>query len=440
MKRILLAIVLLCVVSRLLNAQSEPSLVAQWNNAILLAAFESGYNSLILARAIAIVHNAMFNAWAAYDSKAISDPATGFCRQPKPKRTLANKETAISYAAYFVLEELLPGQIAIFDQLMEALGYETQNLPNDLDSAPRIGARAAEELLKVRRKDRSNQLGNLNPSGVPYSEPILLPGYKPYKYINTVDKLNDINYWQPLRNPDGSAQVYVIPHWGDLVPFGFSSGSKFTPKEKPARTYKNYAAFVAQAKQIYDISNSLTPKQELIAFYWDGQVVPAASPWHGIAAEIAIRDNYSLDDEVKLFFATSNVLHDAIIASWNTKRLYNAVRPITVIRKLFDPTWDSLIPTPPHPDFTSGHAVLASSAAVMFKEFTGSDYYGGSYQDPDTGITLSWETFEDTVTEAGLARMYAGIHTEKAVLAGQEQGRNVGKAVWKKIKRLIGRR
>ena len=149
--------------------------------------------------------------------------------------------------------------------------------------------------------------------------------------------------------------------------------------------------------------------------------------------------NYDLDEEVKLFYAITQATGDAVIASFDAKKYYNSARPITVIRELFNPNWQTLIPTSSHPDFTSAHAAMGASIAEVLKGFAGSDCFGDSYTDEESGITLSWETFSDTALEAGMARLYAGIHTNTAFRVGNWQGRNVGRVVWEKLKHLFGR-
>jgi len=54
----------------------------------------------MVARALAIVHTCIYDAWAAYDNRAIGTRLGGALRRPPQEHTRANKETAISFAAY----------------------------------------------------------------------------------------------------------------------------------------------------------------------------------------------------------------------------------------------------------------------------------------------------------------------------------------------------
>ena len=432
--KVFVLLIVLCFAPNIFAAETSQSLIGRWNVVIHLGATQPGFEHRLM-----IVHNAMYNTLTFYDPEAVSDPPIDIPLRPKAQWTTANKETAISYAAYYSLIVLLPNYTAQYDAFMQTLGLDTQTIPTDISSPAGIGARVAKETLKFREDDGSNRLGNLNPTGIPYSEPILEPGYKPYKLVNTVDKLNDVNYWQPIRNPDGSVQTYYT-HWENIRPFAVACGSEFRPKNGPKRTFTDYKGFVSEFRQIYNIVNDLTPKEKLIALYWEGRFEPTLNIWHAMVTRVALINNYGLDEEVKLFYALSQAIGDALVVSFDSKRHYNSVRPITAIHELFDPNWKTVITTPPHPDFTSAHAVVGATIAGVLQGFTGSDCFGDSYTDKESGITLSWETFSDAAFEAGMSRLYAGIHTNDAFRVGNWQGKHVGRVVWKKLKHLFGRK
>ena len=93
------------------------------------------------ARGFAILHTCMYDAWAAYDDVAVGTRLGGALRQPAHERTFANKQKAVSYAAYRALVDLFPSQrTVLFDPLMASLGYELSDTSNDI--APGIGNEA----------------------------------------------------------------------------------------------------------------------------------------------------------------------------------------------------------------------------------------------------------------------------------------------------------
>ena len=89
-------------------AQS-PTIVVQWNQAVLQGVRDSTLGPPMVARALAIVHTCAYDAWAAYDKHAVGTQLGGQLRRPTKEHTLANKNKAISFAAYRAAVDLLPG-------------------------------------------------------------------------------------------------------------------------------------------------------------------------------------------------------------------------------------------------------------------------------------------------------------------------------------------
>ncbi|OYV02484.1 MAG: hypothetical protein CFE45_00160 [Burkholderiales bacterium PBB5] len=109
----------------------------------------------------------------------------------------------------------------------------------------------------------------------------------------------------------------------------------------------------------------------------------------------------------------------------------------TIDGEAWRPYQVSTFPTPPFPEYTSGHSAFSMAAAEALKRFTGSDAFGASYTqtiplrvEPGlgaaVGTVLSWETFTEAALEAGESRLYGGIHFYEGNVAGLELGRKVG--------------
>src|ERR1700720_3590865 len=83
------------------NAASKDSVDAAiyWDSGALHGIRDAKLGAPVVARALAIVHTCMYDAWAAYDERAIGTQLGGALRRPASERTLPNKEQAISYAA-----------------------------------------------------------------------------------------------------------------------------------------------------------------------------------------------------------------------------------------------------------------------------------------------------------------------------------------------------
>lgn len=388
----------------------------------------------VTARAFAVLNTSIFDAWAAYDPKAIGTRLGNTLQLPLSQNTLANKNEATSYAAYRALVDLFPSKKASFDTLMSQLGYNPANTSTNLSTPSGVGNYVAQVLLQYRHNDGANQLGNLSPSGLPYAD------YTGYVPVNSPDRVVDLNRWQPLwiTNAQGNQvpQPFLGAQWFKVIPFALKSASQFRPQAPAAFGTPQY---VKETKEVYDISKNLTAEQRVIAIHWANGPGNETTPgvWHMFAVGISQRDNHTIDDDAKMFFALSNAQLDAGISAWEAKRVYDYVRPITAIRALFDPNWNTVFLTPAFPEFVSGHSTFGFSGAEVLERFTGKQTFGRSYTDPQTGIKLYWATFKDAADEGGISRLYGGIHFRDGYITGAKMGTKIGRQAWKKAQQYI---
>ena len=446
-------------------ASAPENVVIQWDNATLQTIRYLHPGPTINARALAVVHTCMFDAWAAYDAKAVATMMGGRLRRPIVERTEENKKKAISFAAFRCLADLFPSEIGSYRVLMSDLGYDPNDDSTDPGKPAGVGNIAAASVLRVRHRDGSNQLGDLHHG--PYSD------YTGYRATNDPDHVNNIDHWQPLRTMDGKygryiVQVYLTPHWGLVTPFALQAGSQFRPTPPESFTLRP-EGYRLQAQQLLELSADLTDKQKMIAEYWADGPSSETPPGHWclFGQFISARDHHSLDDDTKMFFVLANAMLDASIAAWDAKRAYDSVRPITAIRFLFNDQpikawtrfkgaqtidgkdWQPYQPpvmgsTPNFPEFISGHSTFSAAGAEILKRFTGSDNFGASVtflrgrskvepgMTPQSTLTLSWATFSDAANQAGDSRRFCGIHFLEGDMEGRRTGRLVAQEVWKK--------
>lgn len=240
---------------------SADSTITDWNGATLQAIRTSKIGPPMVARALAIVHTCTYDAWAAYDGRAVGSQLGATLRRPFDERTLANKERAVSYAAHRALTDLFPAQKPTFDSLMESLNLDPADASTDVATPTGIGNVAAAAVIALRHHDGANQLGDL---GLPaYSD------YTGYQAVNTVDEIIDPNRWQPLRFSNGLGGFvvpgYIGAHWGNVIPFALRSASEFRPE--PPALYPN-GAYVAEAKDLIELTAKLDDRTKMIAEYW----------------------------------------------------------------------------------------------------------------------------------------------------------------------------
>src|SRR5467141_3138851 len=110
------------------QTSASDNVVVRWNAAALQGVRDSKIGPPMVARALAIVHTCIYDAWSAYDPVAAGTRVGGALRRPASERTLVNKEEAISFAAYRALADLFPAQKPSFDAAMASLGFDPANL------------------------------------------------------------------------------------------------------------------------------------------------------------------------------------------------------------------------------------------------------------------------------------------------------------------------
>src|SRR3989454_6276837 len=243
-------------------AATTDNVAIQWDNAALQAIRVAKPGPPIVARALAIAHTAMYDAWAPYDERAVGPRLGGSLRRPGVERTLVNKNAAVSFAASRALVALFPTQTPAFNEVMASFGYDPATGSPDVATPAGVGNVAAAAVIAFRHVDGANQLGDLHPGA--YSD------YTGYVPVNDPDHINDPNRWQPLRFSDGHGGFvtpgFIAPHWGRVVPFALASGSQFRPPELP--NLYPFGGYRVQVEQILHYGARLTDTQKAIAEYW----------------------------------------------------------------------------------------------------------------------------------------------------------------------------
>ncbi len=418
----------------------------------------------IISRQHAIWATSMYDAWAAYDDEAVGTRLGGALRVPKKDRTPANKEKAISYASYRALLSLFPDEKANLDGVMKGFGYDPEDKSTDAKTPQGIGNLAAQAVIDYRLHDGSNQLGDEpGGNGKPYAD------YTGYKPANTSDKINDPDRWQPITftKPDGTKFTpgYLTPHWGKVKPFALERADQFRPGPPPT-TKTDDALLRKETAQVLAYNATLTPAQKaVVEFMRDGPRSTAQSGhWLRFAQDVSKRDKHGVDQDVKMYFSVANIVFDAFISCWETKRKYDSSRPWTLIRHYYAgktvtgwaglnggtkempaEEWHPYSPevfiTPPFPGYTSGHATASGAAAKILELFTGSDKFDfyairkccelteKVYGDE---VRLELPTFTAVAEMAALSRAMGGYHIPIDNEVGLKVGRQVAAYSWPK--------
>ena len=191
-----------------------------------------GARPTVLSRQMMIWAASMYEAWAAYDGKAVGTRLGGTLRRPANERDLAHKNIAISYASYRSLLATFPDQAGFLRGEMVRLGFDPDDLSTDTTTPQGIGNFAAAAVIAHRQKDGANADGKeANSAGTPYSD------YTGYRPVNDKDTITDPDRWQPIEftRPDGTKFTpgFLTPHWYRMKPFAIESAAQFRPEPPP---------------------------------------------------------------------------------------------------------------------------------------------------------------------------------------------------------------
>ncbi len=240
------------------------------------------------------------------------------------------------------------------------------------------------------------------------------------------------------------------PHWFEIRPMVLESAGQVTCPPPPIFNVKNKdSQFYKNMLEVKMVGDSLTNEQKHIADFWDdnpfkmnvvGHVSYATkkfSPgghWMNIVGIATQNNKNDFNSTVSTYAEASIALFDGFISCWYTKYKTNYVRPETVITKFIEPNWRPYIQTPPFPEYTSGHAVISAAAAEVLTARIGDSVSLRDTSETEFGIAeRSFKSFRLAAREAGMSRVFGGIHYVNSCEVGNKQGQELGKLIVQKL-------
>jgi membrane-associated phospholipid phosphatase len=98
------------------------------------------------------------------------------------------------------------------------------------------------------------------------------------------------------------------------------------------------------------------------------------------------------------------------------------------------------LPTPPFPEYTSGHSTFSGAAGTVLALYFKNDRVRFSLGSDDLpGVTRSYHSFSQAALESGMSRIYGGIHFTSANLNGLIMGAQTGGYVFQNVLRPVRR-
>ncbi len=376
---------------------ASADVVTSWNDELLNSVAATPLPPPRASRAMAMVSTAVFDAVNSIDG------THQHYRYWAPNWG-GSREAAAAQAARDVMVGLFPARQAIFDaKLATDLGAIAAGPAKTMGITAGQGAGA--RILAERAIDGATNISNYAPSN---------PA--------------QVGLWQPTPPPNSAA---LLPQWGQVGTFSINSSTHFRPVAPPAVGSAEYAASYNEVKVLGAATGSTrTADQTSIAQAWafGGGTITPPGAWNKIAQQLG--GSNSVSENARMFAMLNVASADAAIACWDAKYFYDMWRPITAIRNgetdgnagtTGDAAWSSLLVSPNFPTYTSGHSTFSRAAADILANFLGTDAINIMFQG-DAGEVRHLTSLNGAANEAGLSRIYGGIHFDFDNIAGQECG------------------
>lgn len=428
-RRAVLGLVFVC--SCLLSLAAAPAqaatppqdVVAGWYKLILeLVRHTSNYSPPVAARSFAYIGVSAYEAVASG-----SDKLQSLAGQLNGLKTLPARDKGAAYDDAVILNTVMEFSVAhFFDRTGPTGQHVIKKMAKKMDDevsqglAPDVIARSRDYGLKLSQAvfDWSLTDGGASVENMGF----------PLEY-----KLSDKpGHWVPT-SLIRQQQVPLLPDWGKVRPFAMPTGSSCRLPDPPEYSEKPDSVFYKEAREVYTTVNTLTDEQRTIARFWSDDPMLSPTPpghWINIALIVLDQQKADLPTTVDTVARLGVALADGFIGCWDTKFVYDLIRPISYIKKVMDPKWDALLVTPPFPEYPSGHSTQSSAAAATMTHIFGDALaFDDSTHAADGIKPRHFANFHAAAEEAAISRLYGGIHFRSAIMRGLEQGECIAKYV-----------
>jgi membrane-associated phospholipid phosphatase len=346
------------------NISSNNNAVVSWNQMMTAISSQKNIPAPYLARDYALMHVAIYDALL----------------QSTNNNNTTNKKSAevaiVAGAAAEVLAYLYPensASIAALEeqQLTHIAGHDT----SQIFDGRTIGHDVGKKIIAYA------ETGNNNSSNEEWWWNEKMPS-GPEKWSGT----------NPTASSFGYEKTYIL-----------SSGAEFQP---PPPYPFGSAKDLADVQAVIEAAHSRTPQQIAIVHKWGD--LPPTTIWNNMLNERIENYNLTIFESARASAYLNTAMHDSFVSCWYTKFTYWTARPY---QRISDPEFTTVIPTPNFPSYTSAHAAVSSTAAVIL---------GQLFQEEASH-------FLSQAQEAAISRLWAGIHFPQDNDNGFAVGQQIGK-------------
>jgi hypothetical protein len=414
------------------GGQQEPrggNPVIRWNR-IATEIFPVAIGPILDARAMAILHAAIHDAVNGVEFRYEAYTAGLFFPG-------ASVDSAVASAARVVMLALIPSQQVRIEQEYAAALADVRDGPAK-DQGVMLGQQAARANLDRRNADGIAP-GPWPPQQGPITEPVYVPTGAP----------GDYDFTPPFDAPP-FGPIALFPGWGRLTPFAVDLAHHRLHGPDPLQS-KRYARDFNFVKANGSLqSSSRTPDQTDTAFFW----FEPFAVWNDIAVAAMQEKHVDPWQAARILALMNFAIVDASIVCFDAKYDFRFWRPYTAIRRgeedgndrtAADRGWLPLLWTPPGqplmflippiPDYPSAAAIESAAAAVVLTSEFGDSVSFAVSSKTLPGAIRRFNSFARAAQEAGMSRVFGGIHFVRAVEDGWAAGRRVGREVSRALRR-----
>lgn len=222
------------------------------------------------------------------------------------------------------------------------------------------------------------------------------------------------------------------PYWREILPWAMDSLQDCAPPPPAPYSMDPGSDFHREVMAVYESSLDLSDEERTIALFWADNPGATGTPpghWVSIMRQMIAGGRLDAARAAEMFALTSLAMADAFVSSWDEKYRSNVIRPVTVIREQLDPSWETVVVTPPFPEYTSGHSVVSGAAAQVLEGLLGAVPFQDSTHVAVGLAPRPFGSFQEAAEEAAISRLYGGIHYPMAIDHGLTQGRCLGDRV-----------
>ena len=240
--------------------------------------------------------------------------------------------------------------------------------------------------------------------------------------------------------PTGATLHPVSPNWGNNRPFLSANITSTQPSDPIAFSSMSGSAFYKEAMSVYKQVKNNTPEQVEITRYWADDPFNTCTPTghtFNIMTQLLQQGRATLAKTAVAYVRLSIAENDAFISCWKEKYKYLLIRPVSYIKKYIDPSFSTIIGTPPFPAYTSGHSCeIGAGVRVFTSMFTDGS---GNYQFTDYSQLRygfqprNYNNFNEIAEECASSRYYGGLH----YAMDNDKGLQVGRAIGDNVNHLI---